>query len=184
MQEKTKITDRDNNNSSLIINEEVNYPNVRVINQMGEQLGIFSSKIALQLARDDNLDLVLVNGKSDPPVCKILNYGKYKFTQEKKARKARKKQQSFSIKEVKMRYKIEEHDYKVRINQILRFLEAGNKVKTTVIFRGREIQHLHLAVSLLNKMANDLQNVAEVQQKPYRDGKNLIMFLSAKKHLI
>lgn len=181
MQEKTKINDQ---NHSSIINEQINYPNIRVIDPTGKQLGIFTSRTALQLAREKNLDLVLVNSKSTPPVCKILNYGKYKFSQEKKARKARKRQQSFSIKEVKMRYKIEEHDYRVRINQALRFLEAGNKVKATVIFRGREIQHSHLAVSLLNRMANDLQNAAEVQQKPYRDGKNLIMFLSAKKHIV
>lgn len=181
MQEKTKINDQ---NHSSIINEQINYPNIRVIDPTGKQLGIFTSRAALQLAKEKNLDLVLVNSKSTPPVCKILNYGKYKFSQEKKARKARKRQQSFSIKEVKMRYKIEEHDYRVRINQALRFLEAGNKVKATVIFRGREIQHSHLAVSLLNRMANDLQNAAEVQQKPYRDGKNLIMFLSAKKHIV
>ena len=182
MQEKTKITDQSNNNS-LIVNEQVNYPTIRLIDSGGKQLGIFSPQIALQLAKEQEMDLVLVNSKSMPPVCKILNYGKYKFAQEKKARKARKKQQSLSIKEVKMRYKIEEHDYKVKLNQTLRFLEAGNKVKATVTFRGREIQHSHLAIFLLNRMAADLKNAADVQQKPYRDGKNLIMFLSAKKSL-
>ena len=181
MQEKTRITNKNTNNTS-IVNEQINYPNVRLIDQTGRQLGIFNPQEALQLAKNENLDLVLVNSKSTPPVCKILNYNKYKFVQEKRARKARKKQHNISIKEVKMRYKIEEHDYKVRINQALRFLESGNKVKATIVFRGREIQHLHLAISLLNKMANDLHKVAEVQQKPYRDGKNLIMFLSAKKN--
>nr|AKE98833.1 translation initiation factor 3 [Bangia fuscopurpurea] len=127
------------------------------------------------------LDLVLVSDKSDPPVCRILDYGKYKFTQAKRAREAKKKQHNSSIKEVKMRYKIEEHDYKVRINQASKFLQSGDKVKATITFRGREIQHSNLAIDLLNRMANDLAQIAEVQQAPSRDGRNVIMLLSPKK---
>lgn len=114
-------------------------------------------------------------------MCRILDYGKYKFTQEKRAREARKKQHTVNIKEVKMRYKIDEHDYKVRVNQAIRFLGSGDKVKVTVNFRGREIQHSHLAIDLLSRMASDLTSVADVQQKPLKDGRNIIMMLSPKR---
>ena len=181
MQEKTKVN-YSNDRDFVFLNERINYPNVRVISEKGEQLGILSISEALQLARKESLDLILVNSRSTPPVCRILDYGKYKFDQDKRARKARKKQHVVSIKEVKMRYKIETHDYNVRLNQVLRFLEAGNKVKATVTFRGREIQHLHLAMELLNKMSSDLKNIAEVQQKPSREGRNLSMLLVSKRN--
>nr|YP_009296640.1 translation initiation factor 3 [Apophlaea sinclairii]AOM65780.1 translation initiation factor 3 [Apophlaea sinclairii] len=183
MAEKNKVNNH-NNSNLLMINEQINYPSIRVINHIGQQLGIFNSHEAVKLAKNENMDLVLVNNKCTPPVCKILNYGKYKFAQEKRARKAKRKQQSSSLKEVKMRYKIETHDYKVKLNQTFRFLEARNKVKVTITFKGREIQHLDLAILLLNRMAKDLHKTAEIQQKPYREGKNLIMLLSAKKSLI
>jgi len=169
------------NNNEPIINERIKYTKVRLIDTVGTQLGLYSSEEAFQLALDQGLDLVMINDKSEPPVCKIIDYGKYKFTQEKKAKEAKKKQHNVSIKEVKMRYKIEQHDYKVRLNQALRFLQSGDKVKVNVIFRGREIQHLNLAVELLNKMAKDLEKVAEIQQLPSRDGKNMIMILSPQK---
>nr|YP_010985817.1 translation initiation factor IF-3 [Grateloupia asiatica]WOL36735.1 translation initiation factor IF-3 [Grateloupia asiatica] len=165
----------------LLINENIKYPKVRLIGILGSQLGIYSSGEAFNMAADEGLDLVMISDKSDPPVCRMLDYGKYKFNQEKKAKEARKKQHNATLKEVKMRYKIEEHDYKVRINQALRFLQSGDKVKATVIFRGREIQHSNLAIELLNKMAEDLKNLAEIQQPPSRDGKNMIMILSPKK---
>nr|QCI04251.1 Translation initiation factor 3 [Anotrichium furcellatum] len=163
------------------INERINYAQVRLLDAEGIQLGIYSSKEALELAIKEGLDLVMISDKSDPPVCRIIDYGKYKFLQEKKAKEAKKKQHNITIKEVKMRYKIEEHDYHVRLNQALRFLNSGDKVKVTVIFRGREIQHTNLAVDLLNKMAKDLYNKAEIQQAPSRDGKNMIMILSPQK---
>nr|BED43061.1 translation initiation factor 3 [Pyropia sp. Myanmar_A]BED43258.1 translation initiation factor 3 [Pyropia sp. Myanmar_B]BED43455.1 translation initiation factor 3 [Pyropia sp. Myanmar_C] len=163
------------------INDRIRFPKVRVIDDEGEQLGIFVPEEAIKLAVQQGLDLVVVSDKSEPPVCRILDYGKYKFTQEKRAREARKKQHNSNVKEVKMRYKIEEHDYKVRINQASKFIQAGDKVKATVTFRGREIQHSNLAVDLLNKMANDLTAIAEVQQAPSRDGRNVIMLLSPKK---
>lgn len=164
-----------------IINEQVQYSKVRLINIFGQQLGIYTSGEALQMARQEGLDLVVISDKSEPPVCKITDYGKYKFTQEKKAKEAKKKQHQASIKEVKMRYKIEEHDYRVRINQALRFLQSGDKVKVTVIFKGREIQHSNLAIDLLNKMAKDLHSYCDIQQSPSRDGKNMIMILSPQK---
>nr|YP_009237327.1 translation initiation factor 3 [Wildemania schizophylla]AKS28374.1 translation initiation factor 3 [Wildemania schizophylla] len=163
------------------INDRIRFPKVRVIDDEGDQLGIFAPEDAIQLAIKQDLDLVVVSDKSDPPVCRILDYGKYKFTQEKRAREAKKKQHNSSIKEVKMRYKIEEHDYKVRINQASKFLQSGDKVKATITFRGREIQHSNLAIELLNKMATDLNSISEIQQFPSRDGRNVIMLLSPKK---
>lgn len=163
------------------INERIRFPKIRVIDTDGSQLGILTPYDALRMAREKELDLVLVSDKADPPVCRIMDYGKFKFEQEKKAREARKKQHSADVKEVKMRYKIDEHDYKVRINQAERFLKAGDKVKATVTFRGREIQHADLAEVLLKRMMQDLQEVAEIQQAPKREGRNMMMMLSPKK---
>nr|YP_009394096.1 translation initiation factor 3 [Rhodomela confervoides]ARW62658.1 translation initiation factor 3 [Rhodomela confervoides] len=168
-------------NDQSIVNESIQYPKVRLIDIEGRQLGIHSSNEALNIALEQDLDLVVISDKSDPPVCRIIDYGKYKFTQEKKAKEAKKKQHNTSIKEVKMRYKIEDHDYKVRLNQALRFLQSGDKVKATVIFRGREIQHFNLALELLNKMATDLNEMSIIQQQPTKDGKNIIMILSPNK---
>ncbi len=163
------------------INERIRYPQIRVIDTDGAQVGIISSEEGRRLAEERELDLVLVSDKSDPPVCRIMDYGKYKFEQEKKAREARKKQHTADVKEVKMRYKIEEHDYQVRVNSAIRFLKAGDKVKATITFRGREIQHANLAEALLNRMAKDLEGVAELQQAPKREGRNMMMLLSPKK---
>lgn len=169
------------NNDSPIINERIKFQEIRLIDFNGIQVGVVATEKALQMAINQDLDLVLVSDKSSPPVCRIVDYGKYKFAQEKKAKEAKKKQHNASLKEVKMRYKIEEHDYKVRINQALRFLQANDKVKVTVTFRGREIQHTNLALELLQKMAKDLENVAEIQQPPLREGKNMVMILIPKK---
>jgi translation initiation factor IF-3 len=163
------------------INERIRFPKIRVIDTDGAQLGIMVPRDALRMAEEKELDLVLVSDKADPPVCRIMDYGKFKFEQEKKAREARKKQHTSDVKEVKMRYKIEDHDYQVRVNQAERFLKSGDKVKATVMFRGREIQHSDLAETLLNRLATDLQEVAEVQQAPKREGRNMMMMLSPKK---
>ena len=163
------------------INERINYPELRVVDSDGKQLGVIDRLKALEIASKRELDLVLVSEKAKPPVCRIMDYGKYKFEQEKKAKEARKKSHQTEVKEVKMRYKIDKHDYDVRIGQAVRFLKAGDKVKCTVIFRGREIQHSNLAETLLLKMANDLEEQSEVQQSPKREGRNMIMFLSPRK---
>nr|QCI04998.1 Translation initiation factor 3 [Callithamnion tetricum] len=168
-------------NEQPIINERIKYTIIRLIDVEGNQVGIYAFEDAFKLALDAGLDLVMISNKSDPPVCRIVDYGKYRFAQEKKAKEAKKKQHNASLKEVKMRYKIEEHDYKVRLNQVLRFLNAGDKVKITVTFRGREIQHTNLAIELMNKMAKDLSNSADIQQSPSRDGKHMIMILSPQK---
>ena len=163
------------------INERISYPELRVVDSDGQQLGVIDRLKALEIASKRELDLVLVSEKANPPVCRIMDYGKYKFEQEKKAKEARKKSHQTEIKEVKMRYKIDKHDYDVRIGQASRFLKAGDKVKCTVIFRGREIQHTNLAETLLKRMANDLEEQSEVQQSPKREGRNMIMFLRTTK---
>ncbi|HIK12544.1 MAG TPA: translation initiation factor IF-3 [Oscillatoriaceae cyanobacterium M33_DOE_052] len=163
------------------INERIRFPKVRVIDTEGAQLGIMAPSEALQIARERDLDLVLVSDKADPPVCRVVDYGKYKFEQEKKAREAKKKQHTSEVKEVKMRYKIEDHDYQVRLSQAERFLKAGDKVKATIMFRGREIQHSDLAETLLKRMATDLQELGEVQQAPKKEGRTMMMLLSPKK---
>ena len=163
------------------INERIKYPQLRVVDSDGKQLGVIDRLKALEIASQRELDLVLVSEKANPPVCRIMDYGKYKFEQEKKAKEARKKSHQTEVKEVKMRYKIDKHDYDVRIGQATKFLKAGDKVKCTVIFRGREIQHSNLAETLLLRMANDLEEQSEVQQKPKREGRNMIMFLSPRK---
>lgn len=163
------------------INQRIRFPEIRVIDTDGSQLGILTPKEALVIAEEKGLDLVLVSETAKPPVCRIMDYGKYKFEQDKKAKEAKKKQHSAAVKEVKMRYKIEEHDYHVRVKNAQRFLKSGDKVKATVNFRGREIQHSNLARTLLKRMADDLQEIAEVQQGPKQEGRNMVMFLSPKK---
>ena len=163
------------------INERIKYPQLRVVDSDGKQLGVIDRLKALEIASQRELDLVLVSEKANPPVCRIMDYGKYKFEQENKAKEARKKSHQTEVKEVKMRYKIDKHDYDVRIGQAIKFLKSGDKVKCTVIFRGREIQHSNLAETLLLRMANDLEEQSEVQQKPKREGRNMIMFLSPRK---
>ncbi|WP_019507465.1 translation initiation factor IF-3 [Pleurocapsa sp. PCC 7319] len=178
------MRDRRRSNSSRDLtktNERIRFPNIRVIDSEGEQLGIITPKEALAIAQEKGLDLVLVSESADPPVCKIMDYGKYKYEQDKKQKEAKKKQHNADVKEVKMRYKIEEHDYNVRVKNAQRFLKSGDKVKATISFRGREIQHSRLAEDLLRRMAKDLEDYAEVQQSPKREGRNMMMMLSPKK---
>ncbi|HEY9903782.1 MAG TPA: translation initiation factor IF-3 [Candidatus Sericytochromatia bacterium] len=178
---QTPVIDKRRQRDLPQINERIRFPKIRVIDTDGDQLGILTPQEALRLAEEKELDLVLVSDKADPPVCRIMDYGKFKFEQEKKAREARKKQHTADVKEVKMRYKIEDHDYQVRVNQAVRFLKDGDKVKATITFRGREIQHSDLAEDLLKRMATDLEELAEVQQAPKREGRNMMMLLSPKK---
>ncbi len=169
------------NHDLPVINERIPFSEIRLIDVQGNQIGILSLDAALKSAQAEGLDLVLISNKSNPPVCRIVDYGKYKFNQEKKAKEAKKKQHNSHLKEVKMRYKIETHDYQVRLNQALRFLQASDKVKATITFRGREIQHTNLAIELLHKMAKDLEDVSDIQQEPSRDGKNMVMILTPKR---
>ena len=170
-----------NNKDSTKTNGQIRFPNIRVIDSDGSQLGVITPKEAIAIAQQKNLDLVLVSETAKPPVCKIMDYGKYKYERDKKLKEAKKKQHNADVKEVKMRYKIEEHDYNVRVKNAQRFLKSGDKVKATVSFRGREIQHSNLAIDLLKRMAADLEDLAEVQQAPKREGRNMMMMLSPKK---
>ena len=176
------VTRQNRKNRDLpTINERIRFPEIRVIDTDGTQLGVMQPAEARKMAEAKDLDLVLVSDKANPPVCRIMDYGKFKFEQEKKAREARKKQHTSDVKEVKMRYKIGDHDYNVRLNQAQRFLKAGDKVKATVMFRGREIQHSDLAEKLLRRLAEDLGELADVQQWPKREGRNMMMMISPKK---
>jgi translation initiation factor IF-3 len=179
------VKDRRRSNSSnrdlAKINEKIRFPQIRVIDTDGAQLGVLSPDEALAIAEEKGFDLVLISETADPPVCKIMDYGKYKYEQDKKLKEAKKKQHNADVKEVKMRYKIEEHDYNVRVKNAERFLKSGDKVKATISFRGREIQHADLAEELLKRMATDLEQFAEVQQAPKREGRNMMMLLSPKK---
>jgi len=163
------------------INDRIRFPKIRVIGTEGDQLGILTPQEALRIAEEKELDLVLVSDKADPPVCRIMDYGKFKFEQEKKAREAKKKQHNAEVKEVKMRYKIDDHDYDVRLKHAEKFLKKGDKVKATIMFRGRESQHSDLAEVLLNRLATDLKDLAEIQQAPKREGRTMMMLLSPKK---
>ena len=150
-----------------------------MIDDDGNNLGAISTAKALSMAKEKNLDLVIINPNQEPPVAKILDYGKYKFQNEKRAKEAKKKQHVVSIKELKMRYKIYNHDYQVRIKSIKKFIQAGNKVKIMIMLRGREIQHADLAMTLMEKILTDLEGFSmNIEKKPSREGNNVMMILT------
>lgn len=162
------------------INEEIRAREVRVIGSEGEQLGIMSGRDAQQLAYEKHLDLVEIAPTAKPPVCRIMDYGKYRYEQQKREKESRKKQKTFDIKEVKLRPGIEEHDFNVKYKNAVRFLEDGDKVKVTIMFRGRELSHPELGEVLLNKMAEQLKDAAVVERQPKLEGKNMIMIVAPK----
>ena len=162
------------------INEEIRAREVRVITADGEQLGIMSGRAAQQLAVERHLDLVEIAPTAKPPVCKIMDYGKFRYEQQKREKEARKKQKTFDIKEVKLRPGIEDHDFNVKYKNAVRFLEDGDKVKVTIMFRGRELSHPGLGEVLLNKMAQQLKEIAVVERVPKLEGKNMIMIVAPK----
>jgi translation initiation factor IF-3 len=164
----------------LRINEEIRAREVRVIGSDGEQLGIMSGREAQQLAYEKHLDLVEIAPTAKPPVCRIMDYGKYRYEQQKREKESRKKQKTFDIKEVKLRPGIEEHDFNVKFKNAVRFLEDGDKVKVTIMFRGRELSHPELGEVLLNKMAAQLKEMAVVERQPKLEGKNMIMIVAPK----
>jgi len=163
-----------------MINEEIRFKEVRVVSEEGEQLGILPIKEALRLAQERNLDLVNVAPTAKPPVCRIMDYGKYRYEQSKREREARKKQTVINIKEMKLRPNIEEHDFMVKGNHIRRFLEDGDKVKVTIMFRGREAAHPELGEQLLMRLADQLAEISTIERKPKLEGRNMIMILSPK----
>lgn len=165
---------------NLRINEEIRVREVRVTTAEGEQLGIMQVRDALQMAIEQNLDLVEVAPTARPPVCRIMDYGKFKYEQQKRDKEAKKKQKIVTIKEVKLRPNIEDHDFDVKKKNALRFLEDGDKVKVTIMFRGRELSHPELGRFLLVRMAKELADIANVERDPKLEGKNMIMILNPK----
>ena len=144
----------------------------------GTQLGIVSLEEALTRAEEERLDLVEVAPKATPPVCKIMDYGKYKYIQSKKLQEAKKKQSTIQVKEVKIRPKTEEHDYQFKLRHIRRFIDEKNKAKITIMFRGREIAHSELGLRVLERIIEDTEEVAVVEQQPKLEGRNMIMILA------
>lgn len=148
------------------MNYRIRVSQVRLIDQNGEQQGVVPIQDALRRAQDAGLDLVEVAAQAAPPVCRIMDYSKYKYDQEKKQREAKKKQHVIHIKEIKLKPNIEPHDYQVKLSNLRRFLERGDKTKITMIFRGRETQHMERGRALLDKLMNDAADIGEVEEPP------------------
>ena len=161
-------------------NYRIRVPEVRVIAADGTQLGIMSSQEAIRLAMDQSLDLVEVNPKADPPVCKVMDFGKFKYEQKKMLNEQKKKQTIVEIKEVKVRPKTDDHDIETKIKHIRRFLEEGNKAKITVRFRGREITHPEKGEEVLREILTDLEGSIVIEQKPQLEGKTMTMLIAPK----
>jgi translation initiation factor IF-3 len=166
----------------LRVNEEIRCKEIRLVSETGEQLGIMPPKEAMKIAQGKGLDLVEVAPSANPPVCKIMDHGRFKYEQSKKEREARKKQRIINIKEVKLRPNIEEHDFQVKTKNAIRFLEEGDKVKVTIMFRGREVSHPELGRELLEKVAVTVSDYAVVEKNPKLESKNMTIFLSPKQN--
>lgn len=156
----------------------IRVPEVRVIGQEGAQLGVILTPDALQMAEEQGLDLVEVAPNEKPPVCRIMDYGKYKYQQSKRLQQAKKKQKVILVKEIKLRPKTEEHDYNFKSQHVRRFLQDGHKAKVTIVFRGREMAHTELGRRILDRMAGELEDVSTIEQTPKQEGRNLAMVLS------
>ncbi len=162
------------------VNHRIRVPEVRVIAADGAQLGILSSQEAIRMALEQSLDLVEVNPKAEPPVCKIMDFGKFKYEEKKKANEAKKKQNVVEIKEVKVRPKTDEHDLETKINHIRRFLEEGNKAKITVRFRGREITHPEKGREVIDEILKALEGMIIVEGNPMMEGKQMTLMIAPK----
>jgi translation initiation factor IF-3 len=163
------------------LNERIRAPEVRLIGDDGQQVGIVTRDDALSYARERDLDLVMVAADAKPPVCRVLDYSKYKYEQEQKQKAARKHQQQITIREIKFRPKIAQHDYNTKKGHVMRFLNNRDKVKITIMFRGREMAHPERGEMLLNRLAEELQELAVVEQRPVQDGRNMTMMLAPSK---
>jgi len=162
------------------VNEQIRDKEVRVISASGEQLGIMSARDALHLAEQKNLDLVKVAPQAKPPVCKIMDYGKYRFEQSKREKEAKKNQHTVEIKEVRLSLKIDKHDFDTKANQAIKFLKAGNKVKVSIRFRGREMAHPEAGKVTMEKFAEVCEEYATVEKAAKLEGRQMLMFLAAK----
>ncbi|MBS0003225.1 MAG: translation initiation factor IF-3 [Thioalkalivibrio sp.] len=163
------------------LNEQIICPTVRLIDAEGENRGVVNTEEALRTAMDQGLDLVEISPNADPPVCRIMDYGKFKFEQAKKSQAAKKNQKQVQVKEVKFRPGTDEADYDVKLRNLKRFLEAGDKGKVTIRFRGREMRHQELGGELLDRIEADLADIAVVEQRPKMEGRQMVMVMSGKK---
>lgn len=168
--------------SDLMINEQIRDREVRVISDSGEQLGIMSAKDAMKLAREANLDLVKIAPTAKPPVCKIIDYGKYRYEQARKEKEARKKQKVIDVKEIRLSPNIDVNDLNTKSNQARKFIKGGDKVKVTVRFRGRELAHTDSGKVILDNFAQKLSDIAVIDKPAKLEGKNMVMFLSEKRN--
>ncbi|MBI5586974.1 MAG: translation initiation factor IF-3 [Deltaproteobacteria bacterium] len=160
------------------INRMIRVPQVRVVDNEGNQLGVMATKDALAAAEGAGLDLVEVAATANPPVCRIMDYGKYKYQLSKKAKDAKKKQSVVLVKEMKLRGKTEEHDFQFKLRNIRKFLAEGNKVKVTIIFRGREITHTELGMGMLKRVSEGIKDAAVIESPPRLEGRNMSMLLA------
>ena len=160
------------------VNEDIEVPQVRLVDENGEQVGVVSIDEALQRAADVQLDLVEVSPNAEPPVCKIIDYGKLKYQEQKKKNEARKKQKIIEVKEIKLRPNIDTHDYDVKMRSARRFIDDGDKVKVTLRFRGREMAHQDLGAQVLERVREELDEIAKVEQMPKMEGRQLVMVMS------
>ena len=159
------------------MNEQITASEVRVISSNGKQLGIISIREALNHAEDEGFDLVEVSPDAKPPVCKIIDYGKLKYKEQKSKKEAKKKQKTIEVKEIKIRPGINKHDYDVKIKALSKFISAGNKVKVSIRFRGREMEHQNIGMDLLNKITEQVSNFAKIELPPKSEGKQIMMVL-------
>jgi translation initiation factor IF-3 len=160
------------------INEKIGAREVRLVGADGEQVGIVTRDEALERAREADLDLVEVAAQADPPVCRLLDYSKYKYEQEQKAKAARKHQQQVNVREIKLRPKIADHDYETKKGHVVRFLRQQDKVKVTIMFRGREQAHPERGRALLDRLFTDIEELATIEQEPEQEGRNMTMLLA------
>jgi translation initiation factor IF-3 len=163
-----------------MINEDIRDKEVRLIGVNGEQIGILPTKEALQMAINVNLDLVNIAPTAVPPVCKIMDYGKYRYEQQKKEKEARKNQKVVELKEIRLSATIDEHDFQTKLRNAVKFLKEGDKVKLTIKFRGREITHPEIGQRILERMANEAAEVSVIERKAKLEGKNMILILAPK----
>jgi translation initiation factor IF-3 len=165
------------------INEAIRVPRVRLVDSDGSQIGIKPIAEALEYAYSKDLDLVEVAAAADPPVCRVMDYGKYKYEQEQKAKTARKHQSQIQVKEIKLRPKIGQHDYQTKRGHVMRFLNAKAKVKVTIMFRGREQSHPERGRDLLMRLADDVKDLGLIESPPIQDGRNMVMVLAPHKNV-
>ena len=162
------------------INEMIQAAEVRLIGAEGEQIGVVTRDDALDRSANLGLDLVIVADNADPPVCKIMDYGKFKYEEQKKKNEARKKQKTIDVKEIKLRPNIDSHDYDVKMRSMVKFLNEGDKVKVTMRFRGREMAHQNLGLDVLHRVRDDMEELSKIEQFPKMEGRQMVMVLSPK----